>query len=180
MAPPEIRTDRLLLRKPNEGDVGAIFERYASDDSVCRYLAWPVHKSVNDTRAFLEFSESEWQGWPAGPYLIFSLLNGSLIGSTGLKFETPRRASTGYVIAKDSWGNGFATEALTAMKVTAAEAGVHRLFAWCHPDHLRSRRVLEKCGFELEGLLRRYGEFPNLSPGIAMDVVSYSWLPELE
>ena len=80
------------------------------------------------------------------------------------------------MLAKDSWGQGVATEALLAMKQIAADLGVKRLSAMCYPDHRPSRHVLEKGGFELEGTLRRYIEFPNLRPGLANDVLSYAWI----
>ena len=175
-APPTITTERLLLRKPVDEDAAEIFERYASDEEVTRFLAWPKHNSVDDTRAFLEFSNQEWERWPAGPYLICSPTDGRLLGSTGLAFEVPFRATTGYVLAKDCWGRGFATEAVIAMRQAAAELGVERLYAMCHPEHRPSRRVLEKGGFEFEGTLRRFSEFPNLHPGVAEDVVSYAWV----
>lgn len=175
-APRTIATERLLLRKPVDEDAAEIFERYASDAEVTRFLAWPRHKSIEDTRAFLEFSNQEWERWPAGPYLICSPTGGRLLGSTGLAFEVPFRATTGYVLAKDSWGQGFATEAVIAMRQTAADLGVERLYAMCHPEHRPSRRVLEKGGFEFEGTLRRFFEFPNLHPGVAEDVVSYAWV----
>ena len=175
-APETITTDRLLLRKPEGEDASDIFERYANDPEVTRFLAWPMHNSIDDTRAFLEFSDAEWDRWPAGPYLICSLTDGSLLGSTGLAFEVPFRATTGYVLARDSWGQGYATEALIAMRNLAADLGVERLYAMCHPEHRPSRHVLEKGGFEFEGTLRRFSEFPNLQPGVAQDVVSYAWL----
>lgn len=174
-APAEISTARLFLRRPTVGDIEDIFERYASDAACGRYLAWPLHETVDDTRAFLEFSDSEWAQWPAGPYLVFAKDTRMLLGSTGLAFETPQRATTGYVFAKDAWGNGFATEVVRMMKLTAAQAGVRRLSACCHPDHQPSRHVLEKCGFALEGTLRQCCEFPNLAPGELLDAVSYSW-----
>jgi len=179
-APETIKTDRLLLRKPASGDATEIFGRYASDAEVTRFLAWPMHTSIDDTRAFLEFSDAEWARWPAGPYLICSGADGSLLGSTGLAFEASFRATTGYVLAKDSWGQGFATEALLAMRQMAADLGVERLYALCHPEHQPSRRVLEKGGFEFEGTLRRFSEFPNLDPGTAQDVVSYAWIAGIE
>lgn len=179
-APEIITTDRLLLRKPIGEDASDIFERYSNDPDVTRFLAWPTHNSIDDTRAFLEFSNAEWDRWPAGPYLICSLADGSLLGSTGLAFEAPFRATTGYVLAKDSWGLGYATEALIAMRETAADLGVVRLYAMCHPEHRPSRHVLEKGGFEFEGTLRRFSEFPNLHAGVAEDVVSYAWIAGIE
>lgn len=175
-APKIIHTARLLLRKPESEDANDIFERYASDPEVTRFLVWPLHASIDDTCAFLEFSDAEWDRWPAGPYLICSRADGGLLGSTGLAFEAPFRATTGYVLAKDAWGQGFATEALLAMRQTATDLGVERLYALCHSEHQPSRHVLEKGGFEFEGTLRRFAEFPNLNPGIAEDVVSYAWI----
>ena len=177
-AAPVIVTERLLLRRPVAGDAEAIFRRYAGDETVCRYLAWPRHRSIDDTRQFLEWSDQEWARGPAGPYLVTARDGGLLLGSTGLAFETPYRASTGYVIVQSEWGRGYATEALLAMRGLAGELGVQRLYAACHPDHLPSRRVLEKAGFRFEGTLRRFAEFPNLAPGVAMDAVCYSFVGE--
>jgi RimJ/RimL family protein N-acetyltransferase len=52
--------------------------------------------------------------------------------------------------------------------------GLRRLYALCHPDHPASSRVLEKCGFTREALLRRHSEFPNLRPGEPSDVLCYA------
>ena len=169
-----IRTERLLLRKPRPDDAEAIFERYASDPDVTKYVGWPRHTSIEQTRGFLAFSQSQWAEWPAGPYLIVSASTGSLLGSTGLGFETTTRAQTGYVLATDAWGKGYATEALIAMRDLARTLGVHRLYALCHADHRPSARVLEKGGLTFEGRLRRYAEFPNLVRGQPQDVLCYA------
>lgn len=147
--------------------------RYASDPEVTRYLSWPVHLSLEQTRAFLVFSDDEWSKWPAGPYLVFSRQDGRLLGGTGLSFETRDRAATGYVFARDAWGRGYATEALDAMIDVARVIGVRRLYALCHVDHRPSARVLEKCGFDRERTLRQFVEFPNLSAGVRADVLCY-------
>jgi ribosomal-protein-alanine N-acetyltransferase len=169
-----IETDRLIIRRPRARDAAAVFERYARDPAVTRYLSWPTHRSVSETRAFLHFSEMEWQRWPAGPYLITSRADGTILGGAGFGFETARRAATGYVLARDAWGRGYATEALTAMVDTARRLGVVRLYALCHIDHGASAHVLEKCGFAREGTLRQYTEFPNLAPGALSDVFCYA------
>jgi len=176
-APTELRTARLRLWRPGPGDARETFERYAGDPAVCRYLSWPRHLSLEDTRTFLGFSDACWERWPAGPYLIATLDDGRLIGSTGLAFETPRRASTGYVLAADAWGRGFAGEALAAMVGLARELGVKRLYALCHTEHRASWRVLEKGGFLREGVLRQHSVFPNLAPGEPLDVLCYARAP---
>ena len=175
-APDAITTERLVLRRPRPSDADAIFARYAGDPEVTRLVGWPRHQSVDDTRGFLRFSDAEWERAPAGAYLVESRESGALLGSTGLLFEAPHRATTGYVLAKDAWGRGYATEALRAMVETARPLGVRRLYALCHHTHRASARVLEKCGFSLEGCLRAYAEFPNLRPGEPQDVVCYAIL----
>jgi RimJ/RimL family protein N-acetyltransferase len=175
-APDAITTARLVLRRPRSSDAGAIFARYSSDPEVTRLVGWPRHRSVDDARGFLQFSDAEWKRAPAGTYLIESRETGVLLGSTGLLFEAPYRAMTGYVLAKDAWGRGYATEALRAMVETARLLSVRRLYALCHHEHRASAHVLEKCGFSLEGCLRAYAEFPNLRAGEPQDVVCYAIL----
>jgi ribosomal-protein-alanine N-acetyltransferase len=173
-APERVETRRLILRKPRREDAETIFARYANDAEVTRLLGWPRHESVDATRGFVEFSDAEWARWPAGPYLVEQRPGGELVGSTGLGFETPRRAATGYVFAKDAWGKGFATEALGAVVDVAQRVGVVRLYALCHVENAASFRVLEKCGFAREGVLRRHSDFPNLGAGDPCDVLCYA------
>ena len=173
-APERVETERLILRRPTARDALTIFQTYASDPDVTRFVGWPTHGRRSDTRAFLEFSDAEWQRWPAGPYVAVQRDSGAIIGSTGLGFETPQRAATGYVFAKDAWGQGYATESLRAMVRVAEDCGVVRLYALCHHLHRASARVLEKAGFSLEGTLRRFAEFPNLEAGEPCDVLCYA------
>lgn len=171
--PKRVETNRLVLRRPSMADADAIFARYAADAEVTKYVGWPRHQSVEETRAFLCFSESEWTRWPAGPYLIESRTDQQLLGSTGFGFESRSVAMTGYVLARDSWGRGYATEALMAVVGIARELKVLQLYALCHPDNAASIRVLEKCDFLLEKRLEQFLEFPNLTLGSREDCLRY-------
>ena len=176
-APEIIETERLLLRKPKRSDAQAVYDRYASDREVTRYLSWPTHRSVADTLAFLAMSDDEWQRWPAGPYLVLTRTNGkseALVGSTGLFYKSPTRAVTGYVFARHAWGQGYATEALQAMVNVARQTGIERLEAICHAEHHPSAHVLEKCGFAREEVRREHFVFPNLKPQKKSNVFSYA------
>jgi ribosomal-protein-alanine N-acetyltransferase len=172
-APPLVETARLILTAPVRGDAEVVFERYASDEDVTRYLGWPRHRTVADTEGFLAFSAVQWAREGAGPYLMWARADGRLLGGTGLGLEPGGQAITGYVLATDAWGKGYATEALTAMVDVATDIGVTRLYALCHPQHLTSWRVLEKCGFERDRSWNQRVEFPNLAPGIPQDVLCY-------
>ena len=169
----QITTQRLRLRRPLQADVQAIFDHYASDPRVTRYLSWPTHTSLTDTVAFVEFADAQWAGSGTGPLLIESLNDDRLIGSTGLQMETPYRASTGYVFAQSAWGNGYASEALAAMVKLAANLSVHRIEAITHAQHDKSAHVLIKGGFIKEGILREHTCFPNLEDSSPQDICMF-------
>ena len=162
-----------MLRRPRTADAPAIFARYASDPAVTRFLAWPTHRSTADTDAFLAFSDLLWDKGPAGAYLIVHGETNLLLGSTGLECESGGEAVTGYVLARDVWGLGYATEALRAMIELGATLGVRTLTAGCHPEHRASRRVLEKGGFTIRERRSRTSGFPNLEPGMTQDLYLY-------
>jgi [ribosomal protein S5]-alanine N-acetyltransferase len=175
-APDSIQTTRLVLRRPEAADATAIFDRYASDPEVTKYVGWTTHRSLDHTRVFLAFSDAEWERWPAGPYLVHAQDTAALLGATGLAFETADRAMTGYVLARDAWGRGYATECMMAMIDVARQCGVKELYAICHVEHAASYRVLEKCGLTRTRLLSGHSEFPNLTPGTQSDVYRYELL----
>jgi ribosomal-protein-alanine N-acetyltransferase len=179
-APAALETERLVLRRPLMEDARNVFARYASDPAVTRFLGWRPHASLEDTELLLSSSNAEWAQYGVGCYLIQSREDGELIGSVSLRLVSAQQAATGYVLARDAWGRGYATEALHAMRSLALRLGVLRLSAICHPDHRASWRVLQKCGFTREGVLRGHAQFPNIAPGVASDVLSYSFAYETE
>ena len=172
--PTEIVTARLVLRRPAAADAQVIFRRFASSHAVTRYLGWPRHETIRDTEAFLASSDRQWRTWPAGPYVITSRDTGSLLGSSGLSFRSAHEALTGYVLAEDAWGQGYATETLHAIVELACSLSVRELRALCHPMHAASQRVLEKCGFRSMGIEMMAGAFPNLSGDAPAPVLHYS------
>jgi [ribosomal protein S5]-alanine N-acetyltransferase len=172
--PGVILTDRLRLRAPEARDVVSIYESYSSDPEVTRYLAWPRHRSVADAEAFLAFSQSEWSRGPMGPLLIEEQASGRIVGSTGLSFETPYRASVGYLLVQEVRGRGYASEALEAMVAAAEHLGVRRLYAHCHVENSDSRRLLKRAHFELEGIHKNFAVFPNLGRPDPQDTCCYA------
>jgi RimJ/RimL family protein N-acetyltransferase len=172
-APAQIDTPRLRLSRPTDQDAEEIFERYATDPDVTRFVCWPRHRSLADTRAFLGLSASEWEHKTGGPYLIRARADGQLLGSTGLGYSTPTTAVTGYILAKDAWGRGYATETLAAMVQLARRTGVTQLSAYVHHQHQPSCHVLEKCGFARDATVSPQMLFPNLTPAGLHDVLRY-------
>jgi ribosomal-protein-alanine N-acetyltransferase len=64
-------------------------------------------------------------------------------------------AEAGFWIGKEYWGQGLTTEALRlALDFGFQELQLHRIYAWTVEENAGSRRVMEKCGFKLEGVMR--------------------------
>ena len=171
-----IETERLVLRRPRVEDAPAIFTRYASDPEVTRYMAWPTHRSLDDTHLFLHLCDALWARWPtAGPLLVFARDGVTLLGGAGVVPSSETAAQIGYVFARDAWGRGYATEALTANVEAVRHTGLRRLEAGVHVDHPASCHVLEKAGFVREGVRPgRPTDFPNLPPAANRDSAIYA------
>ena len=152
---------RLRFRRPTADDAPAIFARWAGDPEVTRYLGWPTHQSADDTRGFVAFSDAEWARVGLGPLLIEDIATSQLCGSTGLMVDGPGSAMVGYVLAREAWGRGIATEALAAMTTLADQHGITHLYAYAHPGHTATHRVLAKGGYELNAVFVP-ARFPNL------------------
>ena len=164
-----------MLRRPQRTDVANVFARYASDPVVTRYLSWPTHQSMEQTHGFVTCSDAEWQAWPASAYLVEARHTGQLLGGTGLHFKSLTDVATGYVLAQDAWGQGYATEALTALLTLCPALGLKRVSAWCHHEHRASQRVLEKCGFQLEAGAPEFLQFPNLGSTTPVRILRYAY-----
>lgn len=163
-APAVLESARLVYAVPTQSDADAVFDRYASDDVVTRFMSFPRHRSLDDARAFVSWSTEQWSARGVGAYLIRERGEGRLLGSTGLHvLSEPGVATTGYILARDAWGLGYATEAARTMVDLARRLGFRALEAPCHPDNAGSRRVLEKCGFT--ATRTEPFVFPNLGGG---------------
>lgn len=179
-APARVETARLVMTVPRPDEAAEVLARYASHPDVTRYLGWATHQTVSDTEGFISFSTSQWEREGMGPYLIRSRESGVLLGSTGLglahtgRAGETHRAMTGYVLAKDAWGQGYAPEALGAMVDVARTIGIISLSALCHPEHRASVRVLEKCEFARDLRWTKQIVFPNLASGAPHDVWCYT------
>lgn len=159
---PEVfATDRLRLRPARDEDAPKIFAGWGQDEEVTRYLTWRPHTELADAEGHVARCK---KGWQRGSPLVWMLETpaGELAGSLAVR---PGRhgVNLGYLLARDFWGRGLMIEALEpVVEWWLTEGGVYRVWATTDPDNRASRRVLEKAGFELEGVLRRWQVHPNL------------------
>ena len=156
-----IETHRLILRQYRIGDAEDMFNNWASDPEVTRFLTWPPHASVEVTRTLL----NNWiQRYENGDYFNWAIEwkeSGRVIGNISVvKFnEATESADMGYCMSRAFWGRGIMPEALQAvMDYLFDVVGVRRVAA-CHDvNNPKSGRVMEKAGMKTEGILRGAGK----------------------
>jgi ribosomal-protein-alanine N-acetyltransferase len=171
--PSRIGTARLTLRHPQVDDAEAIFEEYAADPQVTRFLAFRTHTEIEPIRAFLRETLEAMEHGKRFAWGITLIGSDRLIGMFDLRIDGPR-AEFGYVLAKRHWGQGYMPEAIRPVLDWAlAQEEIHRVWAVCDAENKASARVLEKLGMEREGILRKWFVHPNISP-VPRDCYSYS------
>lgn len=141
-----IRTARLLLRPLDEGDIDVIV-RLAGDWDVASMTARiPYPYTAADARAWLAELEP-------GEVVRGIERDGELVGATGcLPALDGGSAEIGYWIGKPYWGNGYATEAATALVAHCFATLPYDRLTCCHfSDNAASARVIAKLGFRHAG-----------------------------
>jgi [ribosomal protein S5]-alanine N-acetyltransferase len=162
-SPQTLETERLLLRQPTNKDIVAIFEQYARDLEVTKYLSWQPHKSIKETENYINRCILVWANNSAFPYVLVQKENARLIGMIEIRIDK-HKADFGYVLAKPEWGKGFMSEAMQVLTDWALRQDkIYRVWAVCDVENIASARVMEKVGMQREGLLKRWLIHPNVS-----------------
>ena len=149
MGPFPIQTERLLLREFYPEDEAAIHS-YASAPEVTRFTDWGPN-DAQQTRAFLDLCLGLQGKWPRQSVSLGIELKaaGKLIGGIGIEAAT---GVVGYVLHREHWGRGYATEASRAILRFGFETlELHRIVARCDVLNAESYRVMEKLGMRREG-----------------------------
>jgi RimJ/RimL family protein N-acetyltransferase len=155
-------TPRLAARPAITADAGTIFEDYARDPAVARYMTWRPHQTVDETIEFLQRCEHEWADGSAFPWTLWMKDGGAFAGMIEIRVRETS-VNVGYALARRWWRQGLMTEALTsAVQWAFEQPSIFRVWATCDVENVASARLLERVGMEREGVLRRWLVHPNL------------------
>ena len=147
-----IETERLLLRKWTNEDAESLFE-YAKNPNVGPMAGWPPHTSIEESR---EVITNVLQG--AECYAICEKENNTAIGTVELKLngnsnmtDQDDECELGYWLGEPFWGKGYMPEAAKSLlKRGFEELGMKKIWCGYYDGNNKSKRVLEKLGFEYD------------------------------
>jgi [ribosomal protein S5]-alanine N-acetyltransferase len=163
-SPPEIlETKRLRLRKPVPSDARIIFQTYAQDPEVTKYLTWRPHRSLKQTDEFVRECLWAWDNGKSFHWVIVRQEDDRLLGMITARVDD-HGWELGYVLARPYWGLGYMSEVVKKLvNLGLAQEGIYRVWSVCDVDNLASARVMEKAGMQREGILRRWSMHPTIS-----------------
>ncbi|MBO0881638.1 MAG: GNAT family N-acetyltransferase [Mycobacterium sp.] len=152
----ELVTERLELRRWREEDLDAYAE-LAADPDVTRYLGGPFDRATAWRQIAIFIGHRELRGWTNSAVVERS--SGRLIGRGGLwQPEGWPGLEVGWVLRRNSWGCGYATELGRAVRDHAfAALRAPHLISVIHRDNARSIRVAEKIGSTFERIYELNG-----------------------
>ncbi|WP_278550565.1 GNAT family N-acetyltransferase [Cloacibacillus evryensis] len=175
-----IETERLIMREITEadfeaasrilGDAGVMYawEHGFSEEEVRRWIGECIRRYKDDGFSYLAAVEKT---------------SGEIIGFIGPLVETIegcRHFGVAYILMKERWGMGYATEGARASLACAFERlGAERVIAVIRPENSASRGVAKRLGMEIEGrFIRHYRgkEMPHLIYAISKE----KWKAALE
>lgn len=150
---PTIETERLRLRPMNAADVPALKE-WLPDPSIYTYWGKGASKAEKNPELLFEKPEKPTKSFHLG---IEEKVGGKIVGDVWVYLiENDRMASVAIRLAAARQGKGFGTETLSAMtKFCFEKTELQRLWTEVDVRNIPSQKMLEKCGFVREGLIRQ-------------------------
>lgn len=149
-----LESGRLILRGWEQRDLGDFYE-YAKTPNVGPNAGWKPHSNIGESQTILNrFIEQD------NVWAIEHKPTGKVIGSFGLsddsKRTNPNVKMIGYSLSEDFWGQGLMPEAVAlVLDYLFNRLNLDLVSVYHFTFNTRSRRVIEKCGFTQEGIMRR-------------------------
>jgi RimJ/RimL family protein N-acetyltransferase len=146
----EIRTERLVLRKPRLDDLAAIVAA-AQDPEIPRFIPYfPVPYGEVEARAFLDSVERAWSESEERTFAVCGE-DDLLVGVVTVRLH--EGGAVGYWLSPSARGRGLMTDAVRAIVRWARdEHGIRWLRLTTHPENRASQAVAERAGFVRVGV----------------------------
>ncbi len=150
---PTLETARLRLRPFAADDAEALVRGLSEKAVADGTLRVPHPYPPERAQEFLADLAPRFEAGKAIQWAITRREDGRLVGGVGLTLaRAHHKAELGYWIARDCWGQGFATEASAAVIAFAfGPLGLHRVDAHCYVENPASAAVMRKLGMTHEG-----------------------------
>jgi RimJ/RimL family protein N-acetyltransferase len=152
-----IETERLLLRKPRVEDAADLAVAYANPE-VVRFMGDGSTATLAEVEEGIARWLRRWDDWGMSLFSLERRDDGRVVGRAGFLRWDPEtweiggdEVELGWLLAREHWGRGYATEASLALRDWAFDQrGLTRLISLINPENVRSIGVAERIGERYE------------------------------
>ncbi len=159
-----LEAQEIAIRYLEETDAVPLFENYLGDEQTCLYLNRQAHQSLIQTLQAIGRWRAQYE--LDNPNILVLAIEESAthvpIGCLVLIPESSH-SEIHFGSSRNYQGKGYTTQACKLGIEYLKSIGVEEIHTAPHIDHQASIRVLEKCGFKKQGVLKEYAVFPALS-----------------
>lgn len=155
-----IETLRLVLRRFEESDARDMYQNWAGDPEVCKYLAWGPHSSEEVSRKRIMAWVSNYFRQNSYVWALERKKYKEVIGSISVEMtdDTSGSCEVGYCLCRNYWGQGLMPEALIAVQhYLFYEIGYRSIIAKHDVLNIASGRVMQKSGMKYYKTLPKVG-----------------------
>lgn len=170
-----IETERLKLRMITRDDVTDIYNNWANDSEVTKYLTWSAHQDISVTHAIMDYWLEEYKKENCYRYGVERKTDGELMGMIDVVGYHHGNPVIGYCMGKKYWNCGYMTEALKAVTEELISEGYKEIVVEAVNENIGSNRVIIKNGYEF--VTSRDEILSELKPQI-MTINSYRYYAE--
>ena len=146
-----IETARVKMRRFSMEDVPTLY-KILSDPITMKF--WPQPFDLEGTKNWIQLSLKGYESTGLGRFALIHKESGQLIGHCGFlrtMINGKLENDLGYILDKNYWGQGLASEAAAAcLKFGTETLGLNRIVANMEDLHVESRKVAEKIGMRFE------------------------------
>ena len=152
-----LKSDRLVLRQFKENDAEEICNGFINQKEFLYYANKKI-TTLDEEKKFLKNIEEKYKSNNYYNWLITLKESKKIIGTINLRVEEKNETvEVNYALDNRYTDKGYMTEALNLVKEYCLnELKVNRFQGGCCVENIASKRVMEKCGMQCEGILRRY------------------------
>ena len=169
---PALYTERLMLRELTEEDALAILICFSNPD-VLRFYGQSPLANENQVKQIIRNFAINYENRRGIKWGIAVKGEAGIIGTIGFQewSQEHKRADISYALVPEHWGKGYAIEAVsTVISYGFQELNLTRIGALVFTENVSSIKLLEKLGFEKEGVLKKF----MYQDGVPYDTNIYS------
>lgn len=156
---PIIDLGDFILREQQDSDVESFFEYYSKNPAVHQFILCHIPVDLEDAKRELYYWRQVFYRGDGIYFAIADSKTNQMIGTIGLSgySATHRRIELSYDLSQNFWRKGIMSKAIRAVANEAyTRWSINRIEANVAFKNIASQKLLEKCGFHLEGILRQH------------------------